>query len=257
MEKRNPDTSLDDLVQAGGFNFELLHMLARAVMRQGGTKADLRRIIDDPIIQERVASVLLDREGPAVVGPSMELMHELPPHHYIINVKRGPLTSDKVIPPREFANVPHLSIDRDITNTDERRRPCRVGINDLFRRSVLLLVKIFSEQEVEELGGDLTNDAAIQWGLERGWHPAVTDECYAVGQDLSILENYVRQFMVGLGSVHDYHPRDHMPAIFKNQHGWHLTIAPEGIHVQYPWRRWGREHTAFLYTRELQFLVPT
>lgn len=185
MSKRDEGNGLSDFLCMNGLSFELMRALARGLERQGGTMADLRRIISDASTANRVIDVLmreqLNRSTP---------MDTPTPDPYIIRVNRGGIpTGDQF-----YSDFPgeHLRPKMFDSPAHWEKHPYRfdLGRGDLDDETVEALVRPFSAKEVAEMGGmsQLWNDKTSAWGRADGWLPANIEEGYALGTNLDAKE---------------------------------------------------------------------
>ncbi len=178
MRQNKKDQAIGDVLSNLGFAFELLKVIAHAVMAKGGNMQHLRRIVKEPALQRQIADL--------VVPAGSEIERPLGENEYLVPVAydmprdKGRLEAEfskNGVSERFYGNyewLPHSSC-AEIDQTPGER---------------IMLVKHF--------GRDTTSEANIAEMDKLGYRPATHLEAYAFAKANPELQ---RQFwIVALGS---------------------------------------------------------
>ncbi|MFA5129698.1 MAG: hypothetical protein WC477_02115 [Patescibacteria group bacterium] len=128
--------------------------------------------------------------------PKSEMTNgDLPPNHYRIRVNRGQLPAKKQLEIDFPGGVSKLFNG----SYEWKRHSSRVGMNDVTAEEVVMIVKQFTPEEIEEMGG-LESGNIIAWGLKNGLVPADEKETYAFGSNQETCNLQFEFWLVALGS---------------------------------------------------------
>jgi hypothetical protein len=128
------------------------------------------------------------------------------------------------------------------------KHPSRLVAGDLTNETVEVLVKEFSDHEIEVMGGKLESEAIIRWGIDNGWLPADEKECLAVNLDpLTACLQYFHP-LVALGSSAVNKRGDRCVSALGSEYGTALFETYLFEHG------WSQDHH-FLFVRKATFVL--
>ena len=128
----------------------------------------------------------------------------LPPGQHCIRIDR-----DKVFSRGELTRAFPGGVDPwEGTRYAVQPTRWRANLFDITSRSVILLVKAFTEEEALALGAQriagevcLDMDMVAKWGIEHAWCPADLQELIHVGMDPNTRDIQLERRVIGYGSV--------------------------------------------------------
>ncbi|MCI0479541.1 hypothetical protein L0Y59_03270, partial [Candidatus Uhrbacteria bacterium] len=178
MRQNKKDQGIGDVVSNFGFAFELLKVIAHAVMAKGGNMQHLRRIVKEPALQRQIADL--------IVPAGSEVERPLAENEYRVPVSYS-MPRDKATLESEFSKN---GVSDLFTGNDEwQPHSSCVDIDQTPGNRVMLL---------KHFGRDTTSEANIAEMDKLGYRPATHLEAYAFAKANPELQ---RQFwIVALGS---------------------------------------------------------
>ena len=178
MRQNKKDQGIGDVVSNFGFAFEVLKVIAHAVMAKGGNMQHLRRIVKEPALQRQIADL--------IVPAGSEVERSLAENEYLVPVGYG-MPRDKAALESEFSKD---GISELFTGNYEWQPHSSCADIDQTPGDRVMLLKHF--------GRNTTSEANIAEMDKLGYRPATHLEAYAFAKANPELQ---RQFwIVALGS---------------------------------------------------------
>jgi len=191
-------TATMGLVREKGYPFAAIHRLAT----EGG------RITLGKIVDLAFADWQAEQPKPVEQQPQGEPQgahpyrnaptngNTLPADHYRVHVNRGSLPSKATLK-KQFSN----DGVSDLFNGKHewKKHSSRMGASDVTAEEVVMVVKQFTPEEIEEMGGP-ESENIIAWGLKNGLVSADEKETYAFGINSETCDLQRKFWLVGLGS---------------------------------------------------------
>lgn len=176
MRKNKKDQGIGEVVGNLGFAFELLKVIAHAVMAKGGTMSHLRRIVKEPALQRQIANLVVGSEVERPLGEG----------EYLVPVSYDMLR-DKVKLEAEFSEG---GVSELFYGNYEWQNHSSCAEMDQTPGNRVMLLKCFER--------DTTSEDAIAEMDKLGYRPATHLEAYAFAKASPDLQR--RFWIVALGS---------------------------------------------------------